>query len=199
MSLTELHTLLVEARTSSRCVWLRGYRSSDGKIADYLLSVHDHALYPRLISESAQVLRDVLSTMDQGVEHEMVRTLQENTPGLTSSMARQAIEGALSVFVTKLNRPPQDESNIRWLLPDEPNLQDAGPDAYMLTNVLVESSIIRTQGGKGAGSSRARDTAKQASDNIAKLIPLAKYGSRFKLTSDSYTSLLLDDEHPPTP
>jgi hypothetical protein len=194
VNLTDLHKVLVEARASGRCVWLRGYRSSDGKVADYLLSVHDHVLYPRLIAESAQFLRDVLKTMDQGVEHELIRSLQDSVTGLTASMARQAVETALHAFVDKLNKPPPAEDKIRWLLPDEPNLQDAGPGAFMLTNVLVESSLIRAQGSKSASTPRVGDTTKQAADKVAKALPLAKYGPRFKLTSDSFTSLLLSDE-----
>lgn len=198
MNLEELHKVLVEARTSGRRVWLKGYRSSDGKVSDYLLSVHDHALYPRLIAESAQKLRDVLQVMDQGGDHEMLRTLQANVAGLTLSMARQAIEAALAAFVAKLNKPPPDEDKIRWLLLDEPNLQDAGPGAFMLTNVLVEDSVVHVPGAAGKGATRPRDTAKQASDQVAKALPLAKYGPRFKLTNDSYTSLLLSNDIAPS-
>lgn len=178
MELTELHTLLNDARAKGANVRIIGYKSADGTVADYVVKLHNESLYSDLIKESKDKLNNLLRSDKEGVLRKIAAAV-----GVELTVVTKAAADIAEKLRLKLQSGGTDQ--VTYALPGEPNLDRSGEDAITLKNV----SEVSTSKERIKKATKARSPEQDVINRLNEILPMTDGMRRFKLRPDSFTRI----------
>lgn len=181
--MTDIAKTLTSAREIQGQVWLTNYQSSDGKVANYRLQVHNADFYPLLIRRSIGMLQSIIET-----------EAQERPTGLPSIAALKVAAARLLTTLQQRQVTFEEQSKNASALPAEhPNLQLTPDGAYMVRNVEVLETVVvqepPAKTSKRAAIPKEYTQDEQAERWIRDNWPLKLYGASFKLAPGKFSSI----------
>lgn len=194
----ELKAVVTAARQGDGQVWLRGYRNSEGQLADYRLKLQPANYYGILLDQSEQFVKE---TALQSDEEMAVTFMLAGTLPLVSGSAMRKVLAELHTGLAARKQSHSESGTkvatfVAWN--DDPNLMVASADPtgdVTLRNIEVLETVVRELApvkiSKKRTIARAPTEEDVAQKAVHKVWPLAKYSAQYKLAAGKFEKLEL--------